>query len=68
MFVGLYFSTILDASLFIIMTLFSFVFLWNFLFDRYAICGDQTIKKIAKIRPSTRARLSNIDGVNQVFR
>ncbi|EHA8590722.1 ATP-dependent DNA helicase [Cocos nucifera] len=31
----------------------------------YAICGDQTIKKIAKIRPSTRARLANIDGVNQ---
>uniref|UniRef100_A0A1D1YAD1 ATP-dependent DNA helicase n=1 Tax=Anthurium amnicola TaxID=1678845 RepID=A0A1D1YAD1_9ARAE len=30
----------------------------------YAVCGDQTIKKITKIRPSTRARLSNIDGVN----
>lgn len=33
---------------------------------RYAICGDQTIKSIAKIRPSNRARLANIDGVNQV--
>lgn len=31
----------------------------------YAICGDQTIKKIAKTRPSTKARLANIDGVNQ---
>ncbi|KAJ3682940.1 hypothetical protein LUZ60_013167 [Juncus effusus] len=31
----------------------------------YAICGDQTIIKITKIRPSTRARLANIDGVNQ---
>ncbi|XP_068669155.1 uncharacterized protein [Aristolochia californica] len=31
----------------------------------YAVCGDQTIKKIAKIRPSTKARLANIDGVNQ---
>ncbi|KAH7677615.1 DNA helicase protein [Dioscorea alata] len=31
----------------------------------YAICGDQTIKSIAKIRPSNRARLANIDGVNQ---
>ncbi|KAF3331878.1 mediator of RNA polymerase II transcription subunit 34-like protein [Carex littledalei] len=33
----------------------------------YAICGDQTIIKITKIRPSTRARLANIDGVNQHF-
>ncbi|KAK1312755.1 ATP-dependent DNA helicase Q-like 3 [Acorus calamus] len=32
----------------------------------YAICGDQTIKKITKIRPSTKVRLANIDGVNQV--
>ncbi|KHN18629.1 uncharacterized protein LOC114396797 [Glycine soja] len=31
----------------------------------YAICGDQTIKKIALTRPSTKARLANIDGVNQ---
>ncbi|KAL0911570.1 hypothetical protein M5K25_019719 [Dendrobium thyrsiflorum] len=31
----------------------------------YAICGDQTLIKIAKIRPSTRARLANIEGVNQ---
>ncbi|KAF5749986.1 Werner syndrome ATP-dependent helicase-like isoform X1 [Tripterygium wilfordii] len=31
----------------------------------YAICGDQTIKKIALVRPSTKARLANIDGVNQ---
>ncbi|KAF6143001.1 hypothetical protein GIB67_041069 [Kingdonia uniflora] len=31
----------------------------------YCICGDQTIKTIAMIRPSTEARLSNIDGVNQ---
>lgn len=33
---------------------------------RYAICGDQTVKKIALTRPSTKARLANIDGVNQV--
>jgi superfamily II DNA helicase RecQ len=33
---------------------------------RYAICGDQTIKKFAVTRPSTKARLANIDGVNQV--
>ncbi|PIA41022.1 hypothetical protein AQUCO_02300062v1 [Aquilegia coerulea] len=33
----------------------------------YAICGDQTIKKIALARPSTKARLANIDGVNQHF-
>lgn len=31
----------------------------------YALCGDQTIKKIALTRPSTKARLANIDGVNQ---
>ncbi|MQL82485.1 hypothetical protein Taro_014959 [Colocasia esculenta] len=33
----------------------------------YAICGDQTITKITKARPTTRARLANIDGVNQNF-
>ncbi|OAY23976.1 ATP-dependent DNA helicase RecQ [Manihot esculenta] len=31
----------------------------------YAVCGDQTIKRIALTRPSTKARLANIDGVNQ---
>ncbi|XP_074334088.1 uncharacterized protein LOC141671684 isoform X1 [Apium graveolens] len=31
----------------------------------YAICGDQTIKKFVLLRPSTKARLANIDGVNQ---
>ncbi|GAU18592.1 hypothetical protein TSUD_124230 [Trifolium subterraneum] len=31
----------------------------------YALCGDQTIKRIALTRPSTKARLANIDGVNQ---
>ncbi|KAL9320181.1 hypothetical protein ACSQ67_012020 [Phaseolus vulgaris] len=31
----------------------------------YAICGDQTIRKIALTRPSTKARLANINGVNQ---
>ncbi|KAG5512705.1 hypothetical protein RHGRI_038886 [Rhododendron griersonianum] len=31
----------------------------------YALCGDQTLKKIALTRPSTKARLANIDGVNQ---
>ncbi|CAJ2640559.1 unnamed protein product [Trifolium pratense] len=31
----------------------------------YAICGDQTIRRIALTRPSTKARLANIDGVNQ---
>ncbi|XP_051141552.1 uncharacterized protein LOC127258666 isoform X2 [Andrographis paniculata] len=31
----------------------------------YAICGDQTLRRIALTRPSTRARLANIDGVNQ---
>ncbi|XP_048227320.1 probable ATP-dependent DNA helicase RecQ [Ricinus communis] len=31
----------------------------------YAICGDQTIKRIALTRPSTKARLANIEGVNQ---
>ncbi|RLM87531.1 hypothetical protein C2845_PM04G34160 [Panicum miliaceum] len=33
----------------------------------YAICGDQTIRSFAKMRPSTGARLANIDGVNQHF-
>ncbi|XP_059626343.1 uncharacterized protein LOC132269235 [Cornus florida] len=33
----------------------------------YAICGDQTLKRIALTRPSTKARLANIDGVNQHF-
>ncbi len=33
---------------------------------RYAVCGDETIKIIALRRPSTKARLANIDGVNQV--
>ncbi|CAI0560570.1 unnamed protein product [Linum tenue] len=33
----------------------------------YAICGDQTIKRLALIRPSTKARLANLDGVNQHF-
>lgn len=36
------------------------------LFCSYAICGDQTIKKIANTRPSTKARLANVDGVNMV--
>ncbi|KAK9688753.1 hypothetical protein RND81_09G008700 [Saponaria officinalis] len=31
----------------------------------YAVCGDATIKKIALVRPSSRAKLANIDGVNQ---
>ncbi|CAA7389197.1 unnamed protein product [Spirodela intermedia] len=31
----------------------------------YAICGDEIIQRITKIRPSTKARLANIDGVNQ---
>ncbi|WJX37048.1 DNA helicase [Trifolium repens] len=31
----------------------------------YALCGDQTIRRIALTRPSTKARLANIDGVNQ---
>ncbi|KAK7387319.1 hypothetical protein VNO78_28037 [Psophocarpus tetragonolobus] len=31
----------------------------------YAVCGDQAIKQIALTRPSTKARLANIDGVNQ---
>ncbi|KAL0544651.1 hypothetical protein IC582_019769 [Cucumis melo] len=31
----------------------------------YAICGDQTVQRIALTRPSTKARLANIDGVNQ---
>ncbi|CAI9770713.1 unnamed protein product [Fraxinus pennsylvanica] len=33
----------------------------------YAICGDQTLRRIALTRPSSRARLANIDGVNQHF-
>ncbi|GJN10657.1 hypothetical protein PR202_ga28770 [Eleusine coracana subsp. coracana] len=32
----------------------------------YAICGDQTLRHFAKMRPTTGARLANIDGVNQV--
>ncbi|PWA70601.1 DNA helicase, ATP-dependent, RecQ type [Artemisia annua] len=31
----------------------------------YAICGDLTLKKIVATRPSSKARLANIDGVNQ---
>ncbi|XP_022731147.1 uncharacterized protein LOC111285809 isoform X2 [Durio zibethinus] len=31
----------------------------------YAVCGDETVKRIALIRPSTKARFGNIDGVNQ---
>uniref|UniRef100_A0A6V7QRN9 ATP-dependent DNA helicase n=1 Tax=Ananas comosus var. bracteatus TaxID=296719 RepID=A0A6V7QRN9_ANACO len=31
----------------------------------YAICGDQTIKMMTKRRPSTRANLAKVDGVNQ---
>nr|XP_027112941.1 uncharacterized protein LOC113731733 [Coffea arabica] len=31
----------------------------------YAICGDETLRRMALTRPSTRARLANIDGVNQ---
>ncbi|XP_057789662.1 uncharacterized protein LOC131006526 isoform X2 [Salvia miltiorrhiza] len=33
----------------------------------YALCGDQTLRRITLMRPSTRARLANIDGVNQHF-
>ncbi|THU53675.1 hypothetical protein C4D60_Mb10t16950 [Musa balbisiana] len=33
----------------------------------YAICGDETIKRLAKLRPCNRARLANIDGINQHF-
>ncbi|XP_055812885.1 uncharacterized protein LOC129882552 isoform X2 [Solanum dulcamara] len=33
----------------------------------YAVCGDQTLKRISLARPSTKARLANIDGVNQHF-
>ncbi|KZV18306.1 Werner syndrome ATP-dependent helicase-like [Dorcoceras hygrometricum] len=33
----------------------------------YALCGDQTLRRIAVTRPSTRARLANIDGLNQHF-
>ncbi|GJN33444.1 hypothetical protein PR202_gb22044 [Eleusine coracana subsp. coracana] len=32
----------------------------------YAICGDQTLRHFAKMRPTTGARLANIDGVNQL--
>lgn len=31
----------------------------------YAVCSEETLQKLAKIRPSTKARLGNIDGVNQ---
>ncbi|CAA0806578.1 Mediator of RNA polymerase II transcription subunit 34, partial [Striga hermonthica] len=31
----------------------------------YALCGDQTLRRITSLRPSTRARLANVDGVNQ---
>ncbi|URE42672.1 RQC [Musa troglodytarum] len=31
----------------------------------YAICGDETIKRLAKMRPCNKARLANIDGINQ---
>ncbi|CAI9107204.1 OLC1v1006509C2 [Oldenlandia corymbosa var. corymbosa] len=31
----------------------------------YAICGDETVRRMALTRPSTRARLANIEGVNQ---
>ena len=34
---------------------------------RYAICSESTIQNLAKIRPSSKARLINIDGVNQVI-
>ncbi|KAI3450175.1 hypothetical protein Pfo_006840 [Paulownia fortunei] len=33
----------------------------------YALCGDQTLRRITLTRPSTRARLANIDGINQYF-
>ncbi|KAL6516412.1 hypothetical protein OROGR_019717 [Orobanche gracilis] len=33
----------------------------------YALCGDQTLRRITSMRPSTRARLANIDGINQYF-
>ncbi|KAI5679837.1 hypothetical protein M9H77_01064 [Catharanthus roseus] len=33
----------------------------------YAVCGDQALRRITLGRPSTRARLANIDGVNQHF-
>ncbi|PIN07968.1 DNA helicase [Handroanthus impetiginosus] len=33
----------------------------------YALCGDQTLRRITLTRPSTRARLANIDGVNHYF-
>lgn len=31
----------------------------------YAVCSEETLQKLAKTRPSTKARLGNIDGVNQ---
>lgn len=31
----------------------------------YAVCSEETLQKLAKIRPSTKARLGNIDGINQ---
>nr|GEU50162.1 DNA helicase, ATP-dependent, RecQ type [Tanacetum cinerariifolium] len=37
----------------------------NALHNLYAICGDLTLKKIVATRPSSKARLANIDGVNQ---
>lgn len=43
-----------------------FIDLWVSYACRYAVCGDQTLRRIALTRPSTRARLANIDGVNQV--
>jgi len=44
----------------------SFIIQLLYCLCRYAICGDQTIRKIALTRPSTKARLANINGVNQV--
>jgi hypothetical protein len=35
-------------------------------FVSYAILDEKTLQKIAKLRPSSEARLRNIDGVNQV--
>ncbi|KAI5082682.1 hypothetical protein GOP47_0002425 [Adiantum capillus-veneris] len=31
----------------------------------YAICSELTIQNLARVRPSSRARLLNVDGVNQ---
>ncbi|GER31514.1 ATP-dependent DNA helicase recQ [Striga asiatica] len=33
----------------------------------YALCGDQTLRGITSLRPSTLAKLANVDGVNQYF-